>query len=351
MSATAPKPLPSPVAWRAGRVRLVDQRALPDRLVYLECTTIASLCSAIRTLAVRGAPALGAAGAFGVALAAHRSAEPRTVVAAARRIAATRPTAVNLGWGVERALDAYRSGGARAALGAARQIVTDDIAANEAIGRHGAALLDDGARVLTHCNAGHLATCGYGTALGVVRGAVAAGKRVSVYADETRPLLQGARLTAWELERSGIATTVIVDGAAAGLMAAGQIDLVVVGADRIAANGDVANKVGTYGLAVLARHHHLPFIVAAPTSTIDLTTATGAAIPVEQRPAEEIAFVGGRRVVPRGVAVANPAFDITPARLVDALVTEVGIAGPPWRSTLAAHRRSGLAGAAVVPPP
>ena len=343
MRPRAANSLPAPIAWRSERVRLVDQRALPERLVFLECATVASLCSAIRSLAVRGAPALGAAGAFGVALAAHHTDRPTTVVAAARRIAATRPTAVNLRWGVEQALMAYRSGGARAVLGAARRVVADDIAANEAIGRHAVDLVDDGARVLTHCNAGHLATCGYGTALGVVRGAVAAGKRVSVYAGETRPLLQGARLTAWELERSGIETTVIVDSAAAGLMAAGGIDLVVVGADRIAANGDVANKVGTYGLAVLARHHRIPFVVAAPTSTIDLATPTGADIPVERRPADEIAVVGGRRVVPRGVAVSNPAFDVTPARFVGALVTEVGIATRPWRSTLAAHRRSGFA--------
>ena len=329
-------PIPPTVEWRRGRVRLIDQRALPGRLRFVDCRDVRELCDAIRDLVVRGAPALGAAGAFGVALAARTEPSPRAVRAAARRLASARPTAVNLGWGVARALEAWERGGAPAALEEARRIAADDVARNRRLGAHGAGLVPPDARVLTHCNAGSLATVGYGTALGVVRAAAEAGRGVRVWVDETRPVLQGARLTAWELERLGIHCTVVPDAMAGSLMAAGEVDLVVVGADRIAANGDVANKIGTYPLAVLARHHDVPFLVAAPTSTIDLATPTGADIPIEHRPATEVLELGGARVVPRGVAAANRAFDVTPARLVTAIVTEQGVLRPPYRRSLRA---------------
>jgi methylthioribose-1-phosphate isomerase len=256
------------------------------------------------------------------------------VRAAARRLAAVRPTAVNLSWGVERALAAWEDGGADAALAEAERIAAADVAANRALGGFGADLVPDGARVLTHCNTGSLATVGYGTALGVVRAAHEAGKRPRVWAGETRPLLQGARLTAWELDRLGIPVTVIADVMAGSLLESGDVDVVVVGADRIAANGDVANKIGTYPLAVLAREHDVPFVVAAPTSTIDLEMPTGVAIPVEERPGDEVVHVGGQRIAPTGVGAANRAFDVTPARLVTAIVTERGVLHPPYEDAL-----------------
>jgi methylthioribose-1-phosphate isomerase len=330
------EPIPPTIEWRRGRVRLIDQRALPGDLRFVECASVDELCDAIGSLAVRGAPALGAAGAFGVALAAHTIADEPAVRAAARRLAAGRPTAVNLTWGVERALGAWEHGGADAALAEAERVASDDVAANRALGGFGAELVPDGARVLTHCNAGSLATVGYGTALGVVRAAHDAGKRPQVWAGETRPVLQGARLTAWELDRLGIPVTVIADVMAGSLMATGDVDLVVVGADRIAANGDVANKIGTYPLAVLAREHDVPFVVAAPTSTIDLTTPTGAAVAVEERPEDEVVSIGVERIAPAGVAAANRAFDVTPARLVTAIVTERGVLRPPYEDVLRA---------------
>lgn len=317
--------LPPTIEWRDGAVRLVDQRLLPAELAFVDAVTVEQLCEAIRTLAVRGAPALGVAGAMGVALAAHRG-EDRAAAAAA--LIATRPTAVNLRWGVERALVADDP------VAEASAVAAEDAARNRALGAFGAALLARGARVLTHCNAGSLACAEYGTALGVIRAAHEAGKQPTVWVDETRPVLQGSRLTAWELSRLGIPATVLVDGAAGSLMARGEVDCVVVGADRIAANGDVANKIGTYALAVLARHHQLPFYVAAPLSTVDLACPSGAAIPVEQRGADEVAVVGGRRLLPEGTAVTNPAFDVTPADLVSGIVTEVGIARAPYRSAL-----------------
>ncbi|MEO6467665.1 MAG: S-methyl-5-thioribose-1-phosphate isomerase, partial [Acidimicrobiia bacterium] len=265
-SPVARDPIPPTVAWRAGRVRLIDQRALPTRLRYVSCETADELVTAIRDLVVRGAPALGVCGAFGVALVACASSSERTVVAAAGRLADARPTAVNLAWGVDQALVAYRRGGARDALACARELAAADVAGNRRLGALGAALLPDGARVLTHCNAGSLACVGYGTALGVIRAHHDAGGGTSVWVDETRPVGQGARLTAWELDRLGIPYRVVVDAAAASLFAAGDIDAVVVGADRIAANGDVANKIGTYGVAVLARAHGVPLYVAAPIS-------------------------------------------------------------------------------------
>jgi methylthioribose-1-phosphate isomerase len=327
-------PIPPTIEWRRGRVRLIDQRALPGELRFVECASVDELCDAIRSLAVRGAPALGAAGAFGVALAAHTIADESEVRAAARHLAAARPTAVNLAWGVERALAAWEKGGAGAALGEAERVAADDVATNRALGGFGVELVPDGARVLTHCNAGSLATVGYGTALGVVRAAHDAGKRPQVWAGETRPVLQGARLTAWELDRLGIPVTVTADVMAGSLMATGDVDLVVVGADRIAANGDVANKIGTYSLAVLAREHDVPFVVAAPTSTIDLATPTGAAITVEERSEDEVVRIGTERIAPDGVAAANRAFDVTPARFVTAIVTERGVLRPPYEDAL-----------------
>jgi len=320
-----PPRLPPTIEWRDGKVRLIDQRRLPGELVFLEAATVEELCHAIGSLAIRGAPALGVAGAMGVALAVHRGQDPAD---AAARLVATRPTAVNLKWGVDRALAAGDP------LGEALRIASEDSERNRRLGRLGAGLLPPGCRVLTHCNAGSLACAEYGTALGVIRSAHESGKGPTVWVDETRPVMQGSRLTAWELARLGIPATVLVDGAAGSVMARGDVDCVVVGADRIAANGDVANKIGTYSLAVLARHHRIPFYVAAPLSTVDLNCPSGAQIPVEQRAADEVAVFGTHRVVPAGVAVANPAFDVTPARLVTAIVTDAGIATRPYRAAL-----------------
>ncbi|HYT37933.1 MAG TPA: S-methyl-5-thioribose-1-phosphate isomerase [Acidimicrobiia bacterium] len=323
---------------------------LPGRLRFLDCRTVDEVCEAISSLAVRGAPALGATGGFGVALACSlagggRGGEAAAVVRAAAdaadRLIATRPTAVNLAWGARRVLAAAGTAagdGAEAVRGAAlaeaERLAEQDVADNRALGRHGALLVPDGARVLTHCNAGALACVGYGTALGVIRAAAEAGKTPRVWVDETRPVLQGARLTAWELDRLGIAATLVADVMAGSLMASGDVDVIVVGADRVAANGDVANKIGTYSLAVLAAHHGVPFYVAAPTSTIDLATATGAGIPVEERSPDEVRRVGRARLAPAGVAALNRAFDVTPAALVTAIVTELGLARPPYDKSL-----------------
>jgi len=282
----------------------------------VEATTVPDLCDLITTLAVRGAPALGAAGAMGVALAHVRGED---TVAAADVLIATRPTAANLAWGARRALAAEDP------VGEAVAIATDDVERCRAIGRHGAALIPEGGRVLTHCNAGGLACVGYGTAVGVIRAAHEAGRRPRVWVDETRHVLQGSRLTAWELGRLGIEHTLVVDAVAGSLMAEGLVDLVVVGADRIAANGDVANKIGTYPLAVLAQHHGVPFYVAAPRSTFDADCPDGSAIQVERRDADEVAMVGGVRVAPEGVNVENRAFDVTPAGLVTSYVMEDGV--------------------------
>jgi methylthioribose-1-phosphate isomerase len=309
-------PIPPTIEWRDGVVRLIDQRRLPGELVFIECRTVDELCDAIASLAVRGAPALGAAGAMGVALAA-RDGEP--LDAAAARLRATRPTAVNLAWGVDRALLADD-----AEVEAVR-IAADDVERNRRMGAHGTSLLRGGVRPLTHCNTGSLACVGWGTALGVVRAAHDAGLGPRVWVGETRPVLQGARLTAWELSRLGIPYTLVADGAAAALMADGEVDCVLVGADRIAANGDVANKVGTYGLAVLAHHHGVPFYVVAPRSTFDAAVPDGAAIPIERRPPDEVLSVAGHRIAPDGATAENRAFDITPAALVTAYVTEDGV--------------------------
>ena len=314
------EPIPPTVEWHDGHIRMIDQRRLPAELVMLDIGTLDQLCLAIRDLAIRGAPALGVAGALGIALAAATGVP---LEEAAHRLIATRPTAVNLAWGVRHALRAADP------LAEAQRLATEDVARNRSIGAHGAGLLPDGARVYTHCNAGALACAGYGTALGVVRAAHELGKRPSAWVGETRPVLQGARLTAWELGRLGIPATLVADVMAGALMAAGQVDCVVVGADRVAANGDVANKIGTYGLAVLAHYHGVPFYVAAPTSTIDQACPTGADIPIEQRGGDEVAVVGGRPIAPLGMTVDNRAFDVTPAHLITALITEEGITHLP----------------------
>ena len=316
------EPIPPTIEWREGSVRLIDQRRLPEELVMLECSTVEELCDAISTLAIRGAPALGAAGAMGVALAAATG-EPAG--AAAARLKATRPTAVNLAWGVDRALAAPDP------AAEALRIAEEDVERNRRIGANGAPLIEQGARVLTHCNTGSLACVGYGTALGVIRAAHEQSREPSVWVDETRPVLQGARLTAWELERLAIPYTLVADVMAGGLMASGEVDAVIVGADRIAANGDVANKVGTYSLAVLASHHGIPFYVAAPVSTVDPNTPTGAEIPVEQRAADEVRELSGRLVAPADAPVDNRAFDVTPAGLVTAWITDAGVSRDPER--------------------
>jgi methylthioribose-1-phosphate isomerase len=319
---TADDPIPPTIEWAGDRVRMIDQRLLPGRLAFVEATTVDELCHAIRTLAVRGAPALGVAGAMGMALAQVTGAEP---AAAAAALLATRPTAVNLAWGVA------RGRAAPDAVAEAVRLAGEDVTRNRRLGAHGAALVPVGGRVLTHCNAGALACAGYGTALGVIRAAAEQGRRPSVWVDETRPVLQGARLTAWELDRLGIPATLVADVMAGSLMASGDVDCVVVGADRIARNGDVANKVGTYGLAVLARHHGIPFYVAAPVATIDLDCPTGAAIPIERRSGDEVTSVAGHRVAPAGFPAENRAFDVTPAALLTAIVTEDGVVRPPYR--------------------
>jgi methylthioribose-1-phosphate isomerase len=319
--------IPPTIEWVEGAVRIVDQRRLPGELTFLDLRSVDALCDAIRDMAIRGAPALGVAGAMGVALAAANG-EP--VDEAGARLKATRPTAVNLAWGVDQALAAADP------LATAQRLAADDVVRNRRLGAIGATLLPDDARVLTHCNAGALACAGYGTAVGVIRAAHESGRTVRVWVDETRPVLQGSRLTAWELQRLGIPATLIADVMAGSLMAAGEVDCVIVGADRIVANGDVANKVGTYPLAVLARHHGLPFYVAAPVSTIDLSCPDGASIPVEQRDAAEVVVVGDLRVAPEGIAVENRAFDVTPADLVTAIITDKGVARPPYAESLAA---------------
>ncbi len=319
----------SPMRWEDGVLHLLDQLRLPGEEVWVACRSEDEVADAIQRMVVRGAPAIGCAAAYGVALAARRGAP---VDRAIELLAATRPTAVNLFWALD---EMRRAGGDPAALEArAIAIHVEDIAMCRAIGRHGAALIPDGATVLTHCNAGALATGGYGTALGVVRGAREAGKRLRVLADETRPFLQGARLTAWELMKSGIDVTVIPDAAAAFLMSRGEVSCVVVGADRIAANGDVANKIGTYALALAASRHRVPFYVAAPSSTLDPHTPTGADIPIEERAGDELLRIGTTALAPAGAAARYPAFDITPAELVTAIITERGVARPPYDRSL-----------------
>ncbi len=335
-----------PLRWEPGALHLLDQRRLPAEQVWLRCATAGDVARAIADMVVRGAPVIGVSAAFGLALEARAldaGREPAAWLTGLERagavLEAARPTAVNLAWAVRKMLDRAREVAARpdrvAAMEAAAQALYDeDAALCEAMGRAGAELLADGSGVLTHCNAGALATCGIGTATGLLRAARAEGKRLKVYATETRPYLQGARLTAWELLQDGFDVTLLCDSAAAGLLASGRVQAVVVGADRIAANGDVANKVGTYALALAAARHGVPLYVAAPTSTLDPHTPSGAAIPIEERAAEEVTHCGGRRVAAEGVRVWNPAFDVTPAELVAAIVTEHGVHRPPYSKTL-----------------
>ena len=338
------------IEWKDDAVVMVDQRKLPGTEVYVTCKTAKDVAKAIKTMVIRGAPAIGVAAAMGIALGMKRSTATGTkqFVTEFQRIcdlmAATRPTAVNLFWAIERMKrtfsDAAQRGLSVAELKArledeAREIHDEDVESCRTMGAHGASLVPDSARILTHCNAGALATAGYGTALGVIRAAAEQGKRIAVLADETRPFLQGARLTAWELVKDGIDTTVITDSMAGAMMRLQQVDLVVVGADRIAANGDVANKIGTYSVAVLAKEHGIPFYVAAPLSTIDLETPDGSRIPIEERNDREVTHVGASRLTPEGARIRNPAFDVTPAKYVSAIITERGIARAPYEESLA----------------
>jgi methylthioribose-1-phosphate isomerase len=330
------------IEWTPEGVVMIDQTKLPNKEVYVTCRDYQEVAAAIRTMVIRGAPAIGVAAAMGVALGALHSDDLKAdIPIICETLAKTRPTAVNLFWAIDRMRRLYDGIAARPPaeicarlIEEAIQIKVEDIAINEAMGRHGADLIPDGKTVLTHCNAGALATAGYGTALGVIRAAVAQGKKIDVFADETRPFLQGARLTAWELQHDGIPTTLITDNMAGHFLKSGRIGCVVVGADRIAANGDVANKIGTYGVAVLARENNVPFYVAAPTSTLDLTLTSGDLIPIEERPAAEVTHVYGVPMAPAGICVANPAFDVTPNRYVTAIITERGVARPPFTESL-----------------
>jgi methylthioribose-1-phosphate isomerase len=326
------------IEWTDAGVVMIDQTRLPREQVFVTCRSYVEVAVAIRSMVIRGAPAIGVAAAMGVALGVQEDADFDRVC---ETLASTRPTAVNLFWAIDRmrALRASLKGESREELvrrmiEEAKNIRLDDIAICRAMGKHGAALVPDGKTVLTHCNAGALATAGYGTALGVIRAAAEAGKKIDVFADETRPFLQGARLTAWELQQDGIATTLITDNMAGHFLHSGRIGCVVVGADRIAANGDVANKIGTYSLAVLAKENNVPFYVAAPVSTFDLTLKSGDSIPIEQRSAEEVTHVFGVPVAPENIAVENPAFDVTPARYVTAIVCERGVARAPYEESL-----------------
>jgi methylthioribose-1-phosphate isomerase len=337
--------------WLPEGVNFLDQTKLPLEETYVLATDYKQVATVIRDMIVRGAPAIGVSAAMGMALGIDRSAAKTLpeltaeVQIIAKTLAETRPTAVNLFWGIEEIRGVYNSLAEQgklipeikaAVVARAREMYDEDIAACRQMGAHGAALLPKEGVVLTHCNAGALATCGYGTALGVIRAAVERGHNIAVYADETRPFLQGARLTAWELMKDSIPTTVLCDNMAASLMRQGKIQAVIVGADRIAANGDVANKIGTYGVAVLAKEHGIPFYVAAPWSTLDLATAHGDEIPIEQRSAREVTHANGKQMTPHGVGVENPAFDVTPAKYVTAIITERGVLKAPYGASIAA---------------
>ena len=333
--------------WTDHGVRFIDQTKLPTEETYVNCNTHEQVADVIRTMVVRGAPAIGVAAGMGIALGVKNS-QAETVNDLKREfdqiceiIGKTRPTAVNLFWAIRRMTEKFESLRMRsipqikqALIEEAQRMHAEDIAANQAMGRHGATLMPSSGGVLTHCNAGALATAGYGTALGVIRAAIEQGKKIHVYADETRPFLQGSRLTAWELMKDGIPTTVISDNMAGAMMSQGKIGAIVVGADRIAANGDVANKIGTYTVAILAKEHGIPFYVAAPISTVDLDCPTGSQIPIEQRNAREVTHIAGKQMVPDGVGIENPAFDVTPAKYVSAIITEKGIARAPYQESL-----------------
>ena len=335
------------VEWTNQGVRFIDQTRLPTEEVYVTCTSHQEVATAIRDMIVRGAPAIGVSAAMGIALGVKQSKAPdvaslRTEFGQiCRSMGETRPTAVNLFWAIRRMHKVFDSVAVQGVhqikitlVEEAKQMLVEDIAANQAMGRHGAALMPSSGTVLTHCNAGALATCGYGTALGVIRAAIESGKKLQVFADETRPFLQGSRLTAWELMKDGIQTTVIADNMAGAMMRQGKINAVVVGADRIAANGDVANKIGTYTVAVLAKEHGIPFYVAAPWSTVDMNTPTGEKIPIEQRSPREVTHHAGKQLTPDGVLIENPAFDVTPNNYVSAIVTERGVARAPFAESL-----------------
>jgi len=337
------------IDWQGDAIVMVDQRKLPGQELYIRCRSAQEVARAIRTMVIRGAPAIGVAAAMGIALGMRRSTARGTRQLAVDfqkicdMMATTRPTAVNLFWAIDRMKGSFAEGAQAGESPAeiadrlereARAIHDEDVAACRSMGGHGAVVIPDGARVLTHCNAGALATAGYGSALGVVRAAVEQGKRVAVVADETRPFLQGARLTAWEMVREGIETTVITESMAGPLMRAGDIDVVIVGADRIAANGDTANKIGTYTVAVLAHEHKIPFYVAAPLSTIDLATPDGDSIPIEERDQREISHLGAARLTPEGAHIRNPAFDVTPHRYITGFITERGLFLPPFDGSL-----------------
>jgi methylthioribose-1-phosphate isomerase len=334
------------IQWTSGGVVMIDQTRLPREERYVTCTTYEEVAEAIRSMVIRGAPAIGVAAAMGIALGiaqANGSDLDSQFEKVCYTLAGTRPTAVNLFWAIDRMKRVFaESRGLPLAqlrqrlIAEAQQIRLEDIAINQAIGRHGAPLVPDGKTVLTHCNAGALATAGYGTALGVIRAAISAGKKIDVFADETRPFLHGSRLTVWELQQDGITATLITDSMAGHFLKSGRIGCVVVGADRIAANGDVANKIGTYSLAVLARENGIPFFVAAPISTLDLTLASGDDIPIEQRAASEVTHLFGVPVAPEGTLVQNPAFDVTPNRYVSAIITERGVARAPYGESLGA---------------
>jgi len=342
------------IAWKNNQVVMIDQRKLPTQEKYVACKSHRAVIRAIKDLVIRGAPAIGVAAAMGVALGALKirttQIAPFTTKfdAICREMVAARPTAANLAWAADRmrrvvnetthkGVEAIK----RSLVKEAKQILAEDMAINQTMGRHGQSLLKDGNRVLTHCNAGALATGGYGTALGVVRAAVEAGKGIEVFADETRPFLQGARLTAWEMKEEGIPVTVITDNAAGYIMQQGQVDAVIVGADRIAANGDVANKIGTYMVAVLAKTHKIPFYVAAPLSTIDISAKTGKEIPIEQRDEKEVTHFNGKETVPKGTGAQNPAFDVTPHKYVSAIITEKGVVISPFRDKIRQLFKSG----------
>ena len=333
--------------WTPRGVVFIYQTKLPTEEVYVTCTTHQQVADVIRNMVVRGAPAIGVAAAMGIALGVKNSTAEngaefkRDFDEICETIRQTRPTAVNLFWAIQRMREKFESLSGQgipqikqALMEESQRMHAEDIAANQAMGKHGATLMPSSGGVLTHCNAGALATAGYGTALGVIRAAVEAGKKIHVYADETRPFLQGSRLTAWELMKDGIPTTVISDNMAGVMMQQGKIGAIVVGADRIAANGDVANKIGTYTVAILAKEHGIPFYVAAPISTVDLQTADGSKIPIEQRNKREVSHIAGKQMVPDGVEIENPAFDVTPAKYVAAIITERGIARAPYKVSL-----------------
>jgi methylthioribose-1-phosphate isomerase len=329
------------IQWTDSGVVMIDQTRLPREEVYVTCTDYHEVAEAIRSMVIRGAPAIGVAAAMGIALGMQRASSEAQFDEICETIRSTRPTAVNLFWAIQRMRRVYASLARRELaeireklIAEAIQMRLEDIAINECIGKNGAPLIPEGKTVLTHCNAGALATAGYGTALGVIRAAVASGKRIDVFADETRPFLQGARLTIWELQHDNIPATLITDNMAGYFLHSGRIGCVIVGADRIAANGDVANKIGTYSVAVLAKENNVPFYVAAPISTLDLTLSSGDQIPIEQRAAVEVTHVHGVPVAPEGTAVANPAFDVTPHRYVTAIITERGVARPPYTESL-----------------